>query len=97
MSPRDFAAMLICNSKQRFQISVFVNWTWKPVGYPPTQPWDLRIGAVQGHSNQTVDQIKLSIHMIFNRLLHLKNHVVLEGFFMSQVQEIYNPFERKDS
>ena len=55
MSPRDFAAMLMCNDKQRFQINVFVTWTWKPFGYPPTQPWDLRIGAVQGHSNKTVD------------------------------------------
>ena len=27
MSPRDFAAMLMCNDKQRFQISVYVNWT----------------------------------------------------------------------
>ena len=32
-------------------------------------------------------QIKLSIHMIFTMLLHLKNHVVLVGFFMSQVQK----------
>ena len=55
MSPRDFAAMLICNDKQRFQISVYVNWTWKPFGFPPTQPWDLRMGAVQGHSNSTVN------------------------------------------
>ena len=55
MSPRDFAALLLCNDKQRFQINVFVNWTWKPFGFLPTQPWDLRIGAVQGHSNKTVD------------------------------------------
>ena len=59
MSPRDFAALLLCNDKQRFQINVFVNWTWKPFGFPPTQPWDLRIGAVQGHSNKTVDPYAL--------------------------------------
>ena len=57
MSPRDVAAMLIRNDKQRFQFSVLVNWTWKPFGYPSTQPWDLRIGAVKGHSNQTVSPI----------------------------------------
>ena len=58
-SPRDFAALLLCNDKQRFQITVFVNWTWKPFGIPPTQPWDLRIGAVQGHSNKVVDPYSL--------------------------------------
>ena len=65
MSPRDFAAMLICNDKGRFQISVFVNWTWKPFGYPPTQPWDLRIGAVQGRSNQTVKPYELHHPLTF--------------------------------
>ena len=59
MSPRDFAALLLCNDKQRFQITVFVNGTWKPFGIPPTQPWDLRIGAVQGRSNKTVDPYAL--------------------------------------
>ena len=47
------------NDKQRFQINVFVSWNWKPCGFPPTQPWDLRIGAVQGHSNKTVDPYTL--------------------------------------
>ena len=68
MSPRDFAAMLICNDKQKFQITVFVNWTWKPFGYPPTRPWDLRIGAVQGHSNKmtkTVDPYTLHHALTF--------------------------------
>ena len=65
MSPRDFAAMLICNDKQRFQICVYVNWTWKPFGYPPAQPWDLRMGAVQGHSNKTVDPYTLHHPLTF--------------------------------
>ena len=59
MSPRDFAAMLIGNDKQRFQISAFVKWTWKPFGFPPTQPYDLKLGAVQGHSNKTVNPYDL--------------------------------------
>ena len=65
MSPRDFAAMLICNDKQRFQISVYVNWTWKPFGFPPTQPWDLRMGATQGHSNKTVNPYDLHHALTF--------------------------------
>ena len=79
MSPRDFAAMLICNGKQRFQMSVFVNWTWKPCGFPPTQPWDLRIGTVQGHSNKTVDPYTLHHASL------LKSHVALVGFSMLPV------------
>ena len=59
MSPCDFAALLLCNDKARFQIKIYVNWTWKPVGVPPTQPWDLRLGAVQGHSNEVVDPYTL--------------------------------------
>ena len=59
MSPRDFATVLLCNDKSRFQVNVFVNMTWKPFGIPPTQPWDLRIGAVQGHSNKVVDPYSL--------------------------------------
>ena len=65
MSPRDFAAMMLCNDKQRFQITVFVSWTWKPFGFPPTQPWDLRMGAVQGHSNRTVDPYTLHHALTF--------------------------------
>ena len=65
MSPRDFAAMLICNDRQRFQISVYVNSTWKPFGFPPTQPWDLRMGAVQGHSNKTVNPYELHQALTF--------------------------------
>ena len=53
MSPCDFAALLLCNDKARFHIKIYVNWTWKPMGIP-TQPWDLRLGAVQGHSNEVV-------------------------------------------
>ena len=65
MSPRDFAAMLICDDKQRFQISVFVKWTWKPFGFPPTQPWDLRMDAGQGHSNKTVNPYDLHHALTF--------------------------------
>ena len=59
MTPSDFAALLLCNDKARFQIKIFVNWAWKPFGIPPTQPWDLRLGAVQGHSNKVVDPYAL--------------------------------------
>ena len=54
MSPADVAALLLANDKDRFRIEIIVSWTWKPFGYPPTQPWDIRIGCNQGHSNQVV-------------------------------------------
>ena len=60
-----FAARLICNDKQRFQSSIYVDWTWKPFGFPPTQPWDLRMGAVQGHSNKTVNPYDLHHALTF--------------------------------
>ena len=55
MSPSDCAALLLANDKKRFKIEILVNWTWKPFGYPPTQPSDIRIGCNQGHSNQVAD------------------------------------------
>ena len=89
MNPRDFAAMLICNDKQKFQISVFVNWTWQPFGYPPTQPWNLRIGAVQGHSNQTVNPYELHHPLTFEETCCLG--------WMLQVQTVDNPLKGEDS
>ena len=55
MTAQDVAALLLCNDKGRFLIEVNVNWSWKPFAFPPTQPWDLRIGANQGHTNQVID------------------------------------------
>ena len=55
MSPSDFAALLLANDTKRFKIEILVNWVWKPFGYPPTHPWEIRIGCNQGHSNQLVD------------------------------------------
>ena len=35
------------------------NWTCKPFAFPPTQPWEHRIGATQGHTNQVIDSRSL--------------------------------------
>ena len=55
MSGSDFPALLLANNKQRFHVDFFVHWEWTPFGSPPTQPFEIRIGCAQGHSNQSVD------------------------------------------
>ena len=90
MSPRDFAALLLCNGKQRFQINVFVNWTWKPFGFPPSQPWDSELVLFKDTLT------KLLILTLFIILSRLKSQIVLVGSFMSQVQATDNPLNRKD-
>ena len=56
MSPSNCAALFLANNdKKRFKIEILVHWEWMPFGYPPTQPWEIRIGCNQGHSNQVAD------------------------------------------
>ena len=55
MSGADFAAMLLCNPKQRFFVEISLQWRWFPYSPAATYPFDVRLGAFQGHSNQVVD------------------------------------------
>ena len=55
MSGADFAAMLLCNPKQRFLIEISMRWQWYPYSPMAEYPFDVRLGAFQGHSNQVVD------------------------------------------
>ena len=71
ISPSDFAALLLANDKNRFKIEILVNWTWKPFGYPPTPPWDIRIGCNQGHSNQVADPYTVYHPLTFEESLCL--------------------------
>ena len=71
MSPSDFAALLLANDKKRFKIEILVNWVWKPFGHPPTQPWDVRIGCNQGHSNQVVDPFTVHHPLTFEESMCL--------------------------
>ena len=57
MSGADFAAMLLCNPKQRFFVEIYMQWKWYPYSPAATYPFDVRLGAFQGHSNQVVDPI----------------------------------------
>ena len=59
MTGRDFASMLMANDKSRFFVEVYVNWNWNPYGVPPTEPFQIRIGCHQGHSNQTVNPYRV--------------------------------------
>ena len=55
MSGADLAAMLLCNPKQRFFVEISMQWKWYPYSPAATYPFDVRLGAFQGHSNQVVD------------------------------------------
>ena len=55
MTGADFAAMLLCNPKQRFFVEISLQWKWFPYSSAATYPFDVRLGAFQGHSNQVVD------------------------------------------
>ena len=55
MSGADFAAMLLCNPKQRFFVEISMRWQWYPYSSMAEYPFDVRLGACQGHSNQVVD------------------------------------------
>ena len=55
MSGADLAAMLLCNPKQRFFVEISLQWRWFPYSPAATYPFDVRLGAFQGHSNQVVD------------------------------------------
>ena len=58
MSGHDFAAMLLANNKSRFFAELHVHWQWNPRATPPTEPWEIRLGCPQGHSNQTINPYK---------------------------------------
>ena len=55
MSGADFAVMLLCNPKQRFFVEISLQWRWFPYSPAATYPFNVRLGAFQGHSNQVVD------------------------------------------
>ena len=55
MSGQDFAAMLLANNKSRFFVEMHVHWRWNPHAQTPTEPWEIRTGCHQGHSNQTIN------------------------------------------
>ena len=55
MSGAQLAAMLLCNPKQRFLVEMYMQWNWSPYSAAATYPFDVRLGARQGHSNQVVD------------------------------------------
>ena len=55
LSGAQFAALLLCNNKQRFFVEIFMQWEWYPYSAAATYPFDVRLGCLQGHSNQASD------------------------------------------
>ena len=55
LSGAQFAALLLCSNNQRFFVDIFIQWTWYPFSAAATYPFDVRLGCLQGHSNQASD------------------------------------------
>ena len=55
LSGAQFAALLLCNNKQRFFVEIYMQWEWYPYSAAATYLFDVRIGCLQGHFNQTTD------------------------------------------
>ena len=55
MKGSDLAAMLLSNPKQRFFVEIHMQWKWYPYSPAATYPFNVRLGACQGHSNQVAD------------------------------------------
>ena len=55
MSGAQFAALLPCKPKQRFFVDIHMPWEWYRDSAPATYPFDVRVGCLQGRSDQVVD------------------------------------------
>ena len=71
MTGADFAAMLLCNPKQRFFVEISLKWKWFPYSSDATYPFDVRLGAYQGHSNQVVDPTVAHHQLTFDEAMSL--------------------------
>ena len=71
MNGADFAAMLLCNPKQRFFIEISMQWKWFPYSPAATYPFDVHLGAFQGHSNQVVDPTVAHHQLTYDEALSL--------------------------
>ena len=85
MSGADFAAMLLCNPKQRFFVEISMRWKWFPYSPAATYPFDVRLGAFQGHSKQFVDptvahhQLTYDEAMSLGWIFHVTDHSNLQS------------------
>ena len=89
MSGADFAAMLLCNPKQRFFVEISLQWRWFPYSPAATYPFNVRLGAFQGHSNQVVDptvahhQLTYDEAMSLGWIFHVTDFTNLESIQQS--------------
>ena len=71
MSGAQFAALLLCNPKQRFFADIHMQWEWDPYSAAATYPFDVRLGCLQGHSNQAVDPYSTHHPLTFDEAMCL--------------------------
>ena len=71
LSGAQFAALLLCNNKQRFFVEIFILWTWYPFSAAATYPFDVRLGCLQGHSNQASDRFTVHHSLTYDEAMCL--------------------------
>ena len=64
-----FAAFLLCNPKQRFFVGPHMQCEWYPYSSAATYPFDVRLGCVQGHSNQVVDPYSTYLPLTYDEAM----------------------------
>ena len=62
VSGADFAAMLLCNPKQRFFVEIYMQWKWYPNSPAATYPFDVRLGAFKVIATKLLIQMLHIIH-----------------------------------
>ena len=89
MTGADFAAMLLRNPEQRFFVEISMRWQWYPYSPAAEYPFDVRLGAFQGHSNQVVDptvahhQLTYDEAMSLGWIFHVTDFMNLESIQQS--------------
>jgi len=76
MSGAQFAALLLCNNKQNFFVDIHMQWEWYPYSTAATYPFDVRIGCLQGHSNQSSDPYAMHHPMCLGWIFHVTDHAI---------------------
>ena len=87
MSAAQFAAFWLRNPKQGFFVDIHMQWEWYPYSSAAIYPFDVRLGCLQGHSNQVVDPYALQITHG-----NMTTTCAWDWFFMSLVPQMYPRF-----
>ena len=71
LSGAQFAALLLCNSRQGFFVEIYIQWEWYPFSAAATYPFDVRLGCSQGHLNQISDPFTVHHSLAYDEAMCL--------------------------